>query len=390
MQIRAKRREKIGETKSDDVLQNDDSSSGRHDDGGSLPRPSSSLSLPLPKLFVCVYCGAPCSALYRQLNMNSLSSIKAMNCERCHRIVDPYIEREWLLVAIDCILLRPEAYRHILYNNQDLSRYTHVQKKEERGQQQVKGNRNLIKRLVEWTFMSSILHAYLKLKSLPEDAEISSILLANGNSSMLVHATFVLTSALDLVAQWLAIYGFMKLFSRESEPNSATSLNSAKHKDDGNDQQCVMLPSHSIAYQIYLGLILPTSFQIISVLVLLWEDSKTTRAFGSLLIACWQCLGISLISMNNGSKPKAKKIVLRGFTPLMGFISLIAWRFAIDRFILTIVCTTSKGNLLHLHRTIPCVGYEMDIFNDVISDIAHGEFGSSAGWASKPLLLCLT
>ena len=43
-----------------------------------------------------------------------------MTCSQCHKMVDPYIEREWLLVVIDCILLREEAYRHVLYNVDEL------------------------------------------------------------------------------------------------------------------------------------------------------------------------------------------------------------------------------------------------------------------------------
>merc|ERR1740117_2062550 len=103
---------------------------------------SSSMSSNTTKSYVCVFCGTPCAALYRKLTSTStststtttttsrsttstssttISSIKAMNCDICQRIVDPYTEREWLLVAIDCILLRPEAYRHVLYNNQYLS-----------------------------------------------------------------------------------------------------------------------------------------------------------------------------------------------------------------------------------------------------------------------------
>mmetsp|Transcript_13313 Transcript_13313/g.31347 ORF Transcript_13313/g.31347 Transcript_13313/m.31347 type:complete len:411 (+) Transcript_13313:53-1285(+) len=410
MQKRSKYREiEDRSRRSEDITRNSSSRCERTNNDGSLLGPYFPSPLPPRNLYVCVYCGMPCSALYRQLNKNSLSSIKAMHCEWCHRIVDPYVEREWLLVAIDCILLRPEAYRHIFYNNKNLSMYIHIQKDEEYSKQQERGNRNLVAadaisttsgiqnfaQLVEWTFISSLFHAYLKFKSLgcmrQQSAKRSATVLEIGNSSTLLHAIFVLTSASDLVAQWLALYGFIKLISRDSAQNSTISTNTTKQKYDGNEQKKVsMQPSHSMGYQIYLALLLPTSFHIIVVLVILWENSKTTRAFGSLLVACWQCLGIFLISTNNNSKMSAKNNVLKGCTPLVGIISLIAWRFVADRFVLAIVGTSGNMNLRHLHRTIPCVGYEVDVFGDIISTIANDELGSRLWWAATPVLLCLT
>merc|ERR1712238_439501 len=92
---------------------------------------------------------------------------------------------------------------------------------------------------------------------------------------------FAITSALDLFVQWLAIYGYTKLVTMFSPSSYSPS-------------------QHNIAYLIFLSLLLPTSFQVVSVSVLIWENSNTTRALGSLLITCWQCLAISLITINTG------------------------------------------------------------------------------------------
>ena len=400
------------------------------DDESTSSLPSSSPpSLPCLNPYVCVHCGAPCAALYRQLNKNSLSSIKAMHCEQCHRIVDPYIEREWLLVVIDCILLRPEAYRHILYNNEDFSWYVHVQKNETmgyQGQQEEKGNGNLanstttaatatatvtatskIQRLVQWTLASSLFHAYLKWQTLihtQQQQQQQHQYQVNydedhlSDSSTLLYATFFVTSVLDLAAQWLAIYGFMKLVSIISKLSSSTSTdNTIRDKDKKTVSSSLPPPSHSIAYQIYLGLLLPTSFQVVCVLVLLWENSKTTRALGSLLVACWQYLGISLISINNNdgssklpSNTTKSSILLKACTPLVGIISLIAWRFGVGRCLLVMTEPTETYN--YLHRTIPCVGFEMDVFGDVVNAFTnHEDFGGSVvEWVSSPLQMCLT
>ena len=384
---------------------------------------SSSFSPSTPtrrKKYVCVYCGMPCAALYRQLNKTSLSSIKAMHCERCQRIVDPYIEREWLLVIIDCALLRPEAYRHILYNNQDFSSYIHIEKDNICCQQYETGNRNPATtsgastlRLIKWTLISSVFHAYLKwqthlhtqqqLNAKCDEARSLSVFTIT-DSSTLIHATFVVTSVLDLLAQWLAVYGFMKLISMASASSSSkNNTNIPRNKDDdSNGGESVpegrklaptpsISPSHSIAYQIYLGLLLPTSFQVVCVLVILWENSKTTLALGSLLVAYWQCLGISLISINSNSKLSTKTSLLMTCTPFVGILSLIVWRYGVNRFLLTFTENRNSTKFECSHVTIPCVGFEMDGFGDVVNAITDEDFGGGGGgWAFPSLPLCLT
>ena len=322
----------------------------------------------------CVYCGTPCACLYRQLNKKSLSSIKAMHCKACHRIVDPYIEREWLLVILDCILLRPEAYRHVLYNNQDLSWYVRSNHHKDNEIRENKANSLIgsrIPNLVQWTLVSSLFHALLKWKALLYAQQQKQytrygvsmpleLISVNPESPTLLRAIFVTTSFLDLLAQWLAIYGFLKLFSRHDNTRSSS-------------------PSHSIGYQIYLALLLPTSFQTVCVLVLLWEDSKTAIALGSLLIAMWQCLGISLISIQTFSSKRLGMVC----TPLVGIVVLMTWRFGIGQFLAHLFVGKD------LHATIPCVGFEVDVF-EVVGVVANRDVCRSFEWLPQPLLLCLT
>jgi len=329
--------------------------------------------------YVCVYCGTPCACLYRQLNKKSLSSIKAMYCENCHRIVDPYIEREWLLVLLDCILLRPEAYRHVLYNNQDISWYVrNKDKKVERTNEEdkdkgVPGSR--IPNLIQWTLVSSLFHTLLKWKALLHTQQQKQhvrygvsmpleLISVNSQSPTLLRGLFVATSFMDLIAQWLAIYGFLKL--------AVVSRNNTTTKPS----------SHSFGYQIYLALLLPTSFQVVCILVLLWEDSKTATALGSVLIAFWQCLGISLIAMQNCSN---KQRLVRICVPLVGIIFLMAWRFVIGQLLANLVIEGDVGT----RTIIPCVGFEIDVF-EVVGLVSNGNFGRAFEWLPSPLLLCPT
>jgi Arv1-like family len=73
----------------------------------------------------CVTCLHPCESLYCEYGYNanptvgitrSSKTLKLNRCVMCHQTADPYCEREWLLIVLDLILLRQEAYRHVLFN----------------------------------------------------------------------------------------------------------------------------------------------------------------------------------------------------------------------------------------------------------------------------------
>ena len=410
-------------------------------------------------MYVCVFCGTPCTALYRRLTINTsssssccsgdssdaassqVSSIKAMSCVNCHRPVDPYTERECLLVTIDCILLRPEAYRHVLYNTQDLSwskqkdgvnsSNTNDRKKrasssnndddddddqeDESDDCDIQNTSTLLYRLARWSIVSTLLHAYLKWETFVQgkqqlEGEIRQEKEEADASFALLYMIFFITSALDLFVQWIAVYGYTRLVARMTTFSSSPSY----HRNNA-------------AYQIFLGLLLPTSFQVVCVSVLIWENSSTTRALGSLLIACWQCLALSLITINNPSNSHGdgnnnsnnnnnnnnngtkdtnysiqnQRRINRPTTvklnPLIGMISLILWR-SLTSYVLS---TISNGTSL----TIPCVGFEMEVdMNYVFSSLHQYEnyYGysnllkalsppsSSSSSSSSSVLLCLT
>ncbi|KAL7474797.1 hypothetical protein ACHAW6_000752 [Cyclotella cf. meneghiniana] len=69
--------------------------------------------------YICTNCSRPTSSLYKVYS--SPGSIQLTTCQACLHDIDPYIEREWLLVAMDCVLHRPEALRHVMYNREPCS-----------------------------------------------------------------------------------------------------------------------------------------------------------------------------------------------------------------------------------------------------------------------------
>ncbi|KAK6922330.1 Arv1 protein [Dillenia turbinata] len=61
----------------------------------------------------CVHCGSQIKVLFIQY---SPGNIRLMTCEHCKAVADEYIECEILIIFIDMILHKPDAYRHLLYN----------------------------------------------------------------------------------------------------------------------------------------------------------------------------------------------------------------------------------------------------------------------------------
>ena len=71
------------------------------------------------RTYVCINCLEPTSILYRQYS--TVNTIKLHSCTSCQADVDPYIERQLLLVVMDILLLRLPAYRHFIFNRQGTS-----------------------------------------------------------------------------------------------------------------------------------------------------------------------------------------------------------------------------------------------------------------------------
>mmetsp|Transcript_1390 Transcript_1390/g.2529 ORF Transcript_1390/g.2529 Transcript_1390/m.2529 type:complete len:397 (+) Transcript_1390:32-1222(+) len=75
---------------------------------------TTSYSYSISHPYTCITCLEPNQLLYRQYS--NARNIKLQTCPQCQRDVDPYIERELLLVIMDMILLRRSAYRHLFLN----------------------------------------------------------------------------------------------------------------------------------------------------------------------------------------------------------------------------------------------------------------------------------
>ncbi|CAO3587914.1 unnamed protein product [Absidia cylindrospora] len=61
----------------------------------------------------CVECGTSVQDLYTKY---SEDNIRLTSCDHCHQFADKYIEYDFVIIFIDMLLLKPQVYRHLLFN----------------------------------------------------------------------------------------------------------------------------------------------------------------------------------------------------------------------------------------------------------------------------------
>lgn len=64
---------------------------------------------------VCIECG---EAAPRLLKIYNSDIIKLSYCDHCNKLVDKYVEFDPVIILLDVLLFKPQAYRHILFNMQ--------------------------------------------------------------------------------------------------------------------------------------------------------------------------------------------------------------------------------------------------------------------------------
>lgn len=62
---------------------------------------------------ICVECGSPVPHAFREYGKGN---IRLTRCDNCHCLADKYVEFEFIIIFLDLLLLRPQVYRHLLFN----------------------------------------------------------------------------------------------------------------------------------------------------------------------------------------------------------------------------------------------------------------------------------
>ncbi|GIJ98573.1 sterol homeostasis protein [Aspergillus viridinutans] len=69
---------------------------------------------------ICIECSYPVSHLYstysRADDRSLGKGVRLTQCPRCKRFADKYVEHDFVVLFIDLVLIKPQVYRHLLFN----------------------------------------------------------------------------------------------------------------------------------------------------------------------------------------------------------------------------------------------------------------------------------
>jgi hypothetical protein len=209
--------------------------------------------------YQCIYCATPCDALYRVYGVSATQTIKLSRCTHCQRDVDPYCERELMLVILDCLLFREEAYRHFLFHRyRDLQLNTRESK-------------------ILLLLASSCLRAYVI--SVAEHGDLEE----NVARWLIYFLHQTILSGIVYFLQWQCIFGCILTLAKG---NNEFSPLLASYREGATNE---------LFTQIDLSLLLPTACHVATIFVQIWEDSDTVRLMGSCLILAYQWFALNTI-----------------------------------------------------------------------------------------------
>lgn len=244
------------------------------------------------RYFNCIECLTPSTTLYRQIS-SSPSSIKLTKCMACRKDVDPYIEREWILVFLDILLLRLSANRHfylhrtrrrgtiwrIMFSSSSSVSPNTTYYDDDNYSLSLLSLHNSYFSWIFYTCLIILLDAYLKYQ-------------ANGliiNNSHLIPISFLLSSS--LLEHWVQVASIFILSSIVILPRM---VKAPQQKYRQNNRK--LIAEGGLYHKLFNGLSLPAIYMKILVSsILIWENTNIVRGLGALLIRCQQYLSFFCI-----------------------------------------------------------------------------------------------
>ena len=239
------------------------------------------------RLYACVRCLHPSPTLYRRYS--SPNAVRLTRCASCGRDVDPYVEKEALLVVIDLVLRRPEAYRHVLFNSggSGTDPPTGIFSRERAKSNEGYGRRRdpnpssgaALSRCAKVWVAAALLDVYLKYEAGRYESFASSSSLPPlfppfpATLAMIISVSLLDHAAL-LVGTFLAFSLVLPMggLSRVAAAGVPISL-----------------------LELAGAILLPCLFRSVVALVQIWENSNTVRALGSLLILSFQYTAVRCV-----------------------------------------------------------------------------------------------
>mmetsp|Transcript_16261 Transcript_16261/g.35362 ORF Transcript_16261/g.35362 Transcript_16261/m.35362 type:complete len:364 (-) Transcript_16261:1767-2858(-) len=271
--------------------------------------------------YCCVECLTPTPTLYKLYLTHA--SVKLTRCANCGNDVDPFVEREALLVSFDLILHRIAAYRHALFNRDPFAEFDVS---------------TSVARSLKFALGTSILDAYIKYEALRfrlyYDTATNQRGGGRGSESAVDDSDddpsmFINLLAMSFVELMLMLIGTILI---------ATPLLD------------VSMRSYYVS-RLSLAVVVPSVFKSIVIFVHIWENSPTTRMLGALFVASMQWMAVHTVverlvtSIGGGGKSRKTATALHRIcmsvpgSPLLGGWLL---RICIPIFIATLLDMDDK------------------------------------------------
>jgi Arv1-like family len=323
-----------------------------------------------PTSYRCIQCLQPCRYLYRRLGSSHNDDIQLSLCAACGEIVDAYCEREGILVALDCLLLRPMAYRHLLCN-----RFLQIEDDGSNEDESTKGSTGaphdcnspdkryrtagyhaLIsgRLLLYYALTSAAVRAHIGMISMPDRVEVEQTLHALIQFSLLA-ATLMVGFAVQvfLVATVLHLVGRYR--NRDHRQEHRSTMVAAQFSDS-----CV-----NAAVALLIPLL---GIDVLTAIIHLWENSSTVRGIGFALVLAHQ--GMTLytaleVSLTSAAPTKATfptTSILKTVAIATLTAAVLAASLAVRAVIMTL-CWREMVALIegaaHGHPAMPCPGVQL-------------------------------
>mmetsp|Transcript_44756 Transcript_44756/g.93904 ORF Transcript_44756/g.93904 Transcript_44756/m.93904 type:complete len:321 (+) Transcript_44756:110-1072(+) len=292
---------------------------------------------------ICTNCTWPTPTLYKVYS--TPGSIQLTTCKKCGRDVDPYIEREWLLVVMDCALHRPEAFRHVLYNREPFCDFRVCDDKTAQhngnGKDSLDAGRSMsdddksMGGFIPYSIMASLLRTYLWYVSkgaARDNDDLAMEILIRLAQSIVGEAVLVLSTIF-----------FCSLFIQQSKFSGSDHATDSKLNNTKE--------ASSFYSRLYLALTIPVFFHIATIFALIWENSSTVSMLGTLFVLSLQYTGVSVVTEERMGREERSSL-----TEGANASKRLIWRF-LPRTLPFIIGLALRTMLVHLAKRwlIPAV-----------------------------------
>ncbi|KAJ9261185.1 hypothetical protein DTO207G8_335 [Paecilomyces variotii] len=154
---------------------------------------------------ICIECSYPVSHLYTSYSKaddHSLGKgVRLTQCPRCEKFADKYVEHDFVVLFIDLVLIKPQVYRHLLFNRL--------------GRDDNKFDRSIIRLGI----LLLLFDVYLTWARIEKNSSLASTRLSN--APIVVQYLFFLTlNALATLVHHLTVRGLVSIIARRQGPLS--------------------------------------------------------------------------------------------------------------------------------------------------------------------------